>query len=228
MSSPWGPHGPSDPYGGPPPSHGGQELQPYGGGPVDPYGGQAAAPVPTYNPYVNPGSWEAAQYLPAQTVPGTIIGGSIVGYVMALFLFVEGLFLLFFGSVVGSFSDSNDFTDSGTSLVIGGIGNWITVGLLVAGGVIASLRRPAGLILVLAAAGLVLVLAVYWVAIAPYGFTVFWALVHVVIGLVPAGLVALPASNRAWLARQPGSGPPPRPAGPPPYPTDRYGRPFGS
>lgn len=221
--------GPPDPYGQRPPSYG-QELQPYGGGPVDPYSGQAAAPVPGYNPYANPGSWEPAQYLPRQTVPGTIIAGSIVAYLLALFLFTSGLFLIFFGSLVPDSFDEVDSTlgDGGTSLVVAGLGNWIAVGLLISGGVIATLRRPSGLVVTLAGAGLVVVLSVYWVVLYPDAGVVFWAVVHAALALVPAGLIVLPPANRAWLAGQAGSGPTMRPPGPPPFPTDQYGRPFGS
>lgn len=197
-------------------------------GPVDPYQGQPAAPVPPWNPYANPGSWEPAQYLPRQSPPGTIIAASVVGYLLALFLFITGLFLLFFASVVGLFADVDGASRTGASLAIAGAGNWIAVGLFVSGGVLVTLRRPAGLILVLVGSALVVVLAVYWMTIHAGDGFLFWAIVHIVLALVPAGLAALPPGNRAWLAGQPGSAPPPRPAGPPPFPTDRYGRPFGS
>lgn len=232
MSTPWGPGGSPEPYGERPPQQPyGREVQPYGGGgPVDPYAGQAAPPVPAYNPYVNPGSWEPAQYLPRQSVPGTIIAGSILGYLLALFLFVTGLGLVFFGSLTaGSFDEiDSSLGDGGTSLAIAGLGNWIAVALLVTGGVMTSVRRAAGLYVVLAGSGLVLVLAVYWVVLYPDSGIVFWAFLHTVLALLPAGLIVLPPGNRAWLAGKPGSGPPMRPPGPQPYPTDQWGRPFGS
>ncbi|MHA3704102.1 hypothetical protein ACXR2U_18180 [Jatrophihabitans sp. YIM 134969] len=230
MSTPWGDGPPPGPYGERPAPQQYGAVEPYGGGPVDPYAGQAAPPVPTYNPYVNPGSWEPAQYLPRQSAPGTIVAGTIVGYVFSLFLFVTGLFLLFFGSIIGSsFGSDSTFTNGGATLVLGGLGNWIAVALFITGGVLASLRRPAGLYITLAASGLVVVLAVYWMIAYPEGVVVFWAFLHVVLALVPAGLVALPPGNRAWLAGVPGSGPPPPgPYTPPPFPTDQYGRPFGT
>ena len=224
MSTPWG----QEPYGAGDQTSYGAEVTPYGSGPVDPYAGEPGPPVPAYNPYVNPGSWEPAQYLPRQSPPGLIIAGSIVGYVLALFMFVTGLFLLFFGSVIGSFSDTGDFTDGGAPLVLAGLGNWVGVALFTAGGVLASVRKPAGLYLILGGAGLVVVEAVCWIAVYPEGFVVFWAVLHVLLAAVPAGLVAIAPGNRAWLEGRPGSGPPPRPAGPQPFPTDQYGRPFGS
>jgi hypothetical protein len=233
VSTPWGPPGPADPSGERPalpgPSYGGA-VEPYSGGPVDPYAGQAAPPVPPYNPYVNPGSWEPARYLPRQTAPGTIIAGTIVGYLFSLFLFITGLFLLFFGSIIGSgFGVDSTFANGGATLLIAGLGNWVAVGLFVSGGVVATIRRPAGLYLMLAASGLVVVLAVYWIVAYPESGVVFWAIVHLILALLPAGLVALAPGNRAWLAREPGSGPPPAPPyTPPPFPTDQYGRPFGS
>ena len=224
MTTPWGQGGPPEPYGVRPQQPYG-EVQPYGAGPVDPYAGQAAPPVPPYNPYVNPGSWEPAQYLPR-----AIIAGSIVGYLLALFMFVSGLGLVFFGSLTAGSFDEIDSTlgDGGTSLVVAGLGNWIAVGLLITGGVMASVRRATGLYVVLAGAGLVVVLAVYWVVLYPEAGIVFWAFLHAVLALVPAGLIVLPPGNRAWLAGRPGSGPAPRPSGPQPYPTDQWGRPFGS
>jgi hypothetical protein len=203
-----------------------REVTDWGPGPVDPYAGQPAAPVPAYNPYVNPGSWEPARYLPRATVPGPLLAGTILGYLVAAFLFLSGMFLLFFGSLLGSFAGADStFTNGGTTLVVAGLGNWVALGLFVSGGIVATLRRPVGLVLEAVASALVVVLAVYWIVAYPHADIVFWAIVHVVIALVPAGLILLPPANRAWVAGQ--SRPLP-PAAPPPFPTDQWGRPFGT
>lgn len=208
---------------------------PYGPGPLDPHAGRAAPaplpphpptqyPVTQYQPYPNPGSWEPAQYLPRPGVPGALIAGSVLGYLLAVFLLVTGLLLLFFGSFIAGSFESVDSTlgDGGTSLIVAGLGNWIAAGLLIAGWVMATARRPAGLLVSLAGSGLVAALAVYWVVLYPVSGIVAWAIVHAVIAAVPAGLSIIPG-NRAWMTSPPM---PPRP--PQPFPLDRYGRPFGT
>lgn len=180
-------------------------------------------PVPPYQPYPNPGSWEAAQYLPRQGVPGALIAGSVLGYLLAVFLFFTGLLLIFFGSLIAGSFDAIDSTlgDGGTSLIVAGIGNWIAAGLLIAGWVMATARRPAGLLVSLAGSGLVAALSVYWIVLYPVSGIVAWAIVHAVFAAVPAGLSVIPG-NRVWMAS------PPLPRGPVPFPLDQYGRPFGT
>lgn len=197
---------------------------PYGYGPTDPYQGQPVAPVPGWQPYPNPGSWEPAAYLPRAGIPGTLIAATIVGYLLAALLLFVGLFLVFFGSVFADAVDfQSNFRSSATAFLIAGLGNWLAAAAFITGGVSATMRRPFGLIAMLVGSGLVVALSVYWAVLFPYSAIVVWSVLLAVVAIVPAALV-LPPGIRRWMATPPSPWPP----APPPFPRDQYGRPFGS
>jgi hypothetical protein len=166
--NPWAdpstPTQPGSPYQGPPPT----APQPYGY--PSPYGGYPGHGYPGYAPpgYGHPGSWAPFPPRPPQR-PGQVITTAVLAFVQAGVVLFASLYLWFIASFVdlaaqGDPSLSSARMDAlsreGTVLAIVQL---VSVVLLVTAGIRAlSARTRVSWLLVLAAHGVQIVLAVYW------------------------------------------------------------------
>jgi hypothetical protein len=133
-----------------------------------PYG-QPYAPAPYGAPpgygYPPPGygypPYPAAPTGPRR--PGLVMAASVLGYVNAGLLLLAGV-LLFFGAAV--VSDLEDVAGSNTSydteFALDGIVNFVAAGLVIAGAVMLTGRKPVGRILLAVGNGIVVASCVYW------------------------------------------------------------------
>jgi hypothetical protein len=147
-------------YQGPPPTaphDPGSTAAPY------PYPYPSAGPYPHANPYAYPTGYPTVQ--PGQRRPGTLTAAAVLGYVNAGLLVIAGLLLFTGASLINDVDESTDGVDLGnftTELTFGGFLNLLAGGLLIAGGVIMSARRPNGRALYAAGAATVVIESGYW------------------------------------------------------------------
>ncbi|WP_375492199.1 hypothetical protein [uncultured Jatrophihabitans sp.] len=202
-----------DPYGQQPQSYGqqpyGQQPQPYG---QQPYGqqpqpyGQQPSPYGYGAPgYGYPGAPGYPPIDPADRRPGTLLTAAILGYVTAGFLIIASFYCFIGASALESFND--DFGDNGhgytAQLVLAGVVNLVAAGLLIAGSVTMSARKPTGRVMFAVGCALVIVACIYWIAVWATkdglgGISVFAVLFGGLV-IVGAALAYTGADNR-WLA----------------------------
>lgn len=162
----------------------GQYPAPYPGTPYPAYG---------YPPY-------GAGYAPnrGSLRPGVVTAASVVGYVLAGFLILCAIFLFTGAKVIDDLRSSGfDTTDMSDEFVLDGLLNLVSAGLLIAGGVQYSLRRPLGRAMVLIGGGIAFALSVYWVSRLPSVLT-FYGFFFGALAVAVLILAVLPAGRR-WL-----------------------------
>jgi hypothetical protein len=158
----WPPPGDGQPtypqYQGPPPT-----LPPEPGPPVPPYPDPYGPPNPYGYPYLAGYGYPGVP--PGRQRPGTLTAAAVLGYVNAGLLVIAGLLLFAGASLVNSLDDSSDgvnVEDFTAELTFDGFLNLLAAGLLIAGGVIMSARRPNGRLVYSLGAGVVVAEVVYW------------------------------------------------------------------
>jgi hypothetical protein len=164
---PTGPY-PTEPY--PPQQYPGQPHsgQPY---PAQPYAGQPYPPQPAYGmpgypgPGYPPGYPGYGPYAPAQAArPGVVVAASVLSFVVAGLLFIAALLLFLGASVVSGLSESLDrnSTTTITEILLDGLIDMISGGLLLAGGIVVLGRRANGRTLYSIGAGACIAAGIYW------------------------------------------------------------------
>jgi hypothetical protein len=178
---------PQQPY---PPAYGQaghlEYPQPYGQPAYPGYG------APGWNPYGPP---------PGIRRPGIVTAGAVLAFVCAGLLVVAGA-LLFSGASFLHGLDGGEYTGSATAeLVVDGLVNLAAAALLIAGGVAVTGRRDRGRTMIFIGTGIVVVMAIYWLARwngDTGGGVVFWALVFAACAVL-ASCFAGNATARRWL-----------------------------
>lgn len=171
----------------------GWSPDPYRDGPADPYAGRPPQPYQQYNQpsyqqqYPQPPSWELAAYVPRTGLPGVGIAGIVFGFVAGLLLLLASLLLIIGASFVAGFGDNTSY--SGSQFGLAAFGDLIAAGLLVVGGVLVPLRRPAGRLLITAAAALTLVMAGFWGWNIGVADAAFWSILFVGLTVTATALV---------------------------------------
>ncbi len=199
-------------YAPPPPT---QYPPPYP--PYPPAGQQQPGPAygyPTYPegypqgypqayPYYAPPGYNAYNTSPAYGRPGTVIGAAVLAYVVAGLLILAGVILFSGASTINDIGDSfgADTSSATTELVLDGLLDLIVAGLLIAGGVNLSMRRPSGRTLLYVGVVIVALDAIYWVGRVGggAGVVIFWAGIFVIPAII-AGCLALGTTITTWLA----------------------------
>lgn len=165
----------------PPPGYG------YGYPPPYPY------PYPQYLPYAPPGSGR----------PGLATTASVLAYVVAGMLIIAGIILLAGASLAHDLGSDGGFDtrDATAELTFDGLVDFVTAGLLIAGGVLLAGRKPTGRVLLFTALGVDVAAAIYWLARlgTAGGAVIFYALLFTV-PVVLAGCFAGAPTVGRWLS----------------------------
>jgi hypothetical protein len=179
---------------------------PYG---QSPYGQQYAPSGYPAQPGYQPGVYAPPAYPPSYYPqpsgrPGQVIAAAVLGYVVAGLLVVAAL-ICFAGA---NELDNLGYPDNGF-LVVGGLGNLIAAGLLIAGGVMLTAGRSTGRTLYTLGCLLDGVVAIVWLTRG--SVVLFWVVLFVAPLVVGLSLGWQVTATR-WLAtRSPSAGGGPRP-----------------
>lgn len=138
--------------------------------------------------------------------PGTVIAAAVLAYINAGLLILAGSLLLLGASIVADVESATDSsTTYGAEFALDGILNLVAGGLLIAGGVVLTGRKPAGRILLSAGGLLVVAEAIYWLirfaGLSLGGFIVY-AVLFAALAIASAAL-CWPAAVSAWLRYSP-------------------------
>jgi hypothetical protein len=154
------------PYLGPPPTTPPEAVPPHPYANANPYANPNPYGNPNpYAPYGYPGAYGYPGMQPGQRRPASLTAAAVLGYVNAGLLVIAGLLLFTGASLVNSVDESADGLDLesfSTELTFDGFVNLLAAGLLIAGGMIMTARRPNGRALYGAGAGIVGIETIYW------------------------------------------------------------------
>ena len=134
--------------------------------------------------------------------PGIVLAASVLAYAVGGLLIISGLLLLLGASVVHAISSGYQTSDNGISagLTLGGVANLVSAGLLIAGGVALTLRKPGGRVLMSTGATICVVAGLVWLA---GGANAAWGLLVFVVPTVVGLVMAWQTSVTTWLQNQP-------------------------
>ncbi|MDX6584525.1 MAG: hypothetical protein QOI10_3709 [Solirubrobacterales bacterium] len=194
-----------------------QPAGPYGYPPAPGPYGYPPAPGPYGYPGVPQGGGR----------PGTLTASAVLGYITAGLLMIAALLLFTGASIINSVDNSSDGFDLSNftaELTFDGFVDLLAAGLLIAGAVMMSGRRPTGRALYSVGGALVLVEAIYWLGrwgsrLPDVGGLTFDALLLSALAVIGLSLAWTPTGS-SWLNT---SDTPPPPHGgqqygpPPPY-----------
>lgn len=191
----------------------------YPGPPVTPGHDPAIPAQPAYqyaDPYAypNPSPYGYPAVQLGERRPGTVTAAAVLGYVSAGLLVIAAMIVFTGASLIAGIEGT---ADAGVNrytieLTFDGFVNLIAAGLLIAGGVLMTTRRPAGRTMYSIGAGIVLVEAVYWLGrwgslVQDVGGMAFYAILFTALAVIGLTLAWTRDCTR-WL-----TGSPPRPYG---------------
>jgi hypothetical protein len=147
---------------------------------------------------------------PGQRRPGTLTAAAVLGYVNAGLLVIAGLLLFTGASLVNSVDNSSGSVDLGgftAELTFDGFLNLFAGGLLIAGSVIMSSRRPGGRTIYSLGAAIVVIEAIYWLGrwgsqVDDVSGIVVYALIFGALAVIGLAL-AWTRDGTGWLSGQP-------------------------
>lgn len=179
-------YGPATPPGYAPPGYGAAT-------PYPPAGSYWAQPQPgPYGQYPAPGYGGYPGYPgPGPTRPGQVLAAAVLGYIEAGLLIIAGLFLFAGASIVSDTTNALGAGGSGytAEFVIDGVVDLACGGLLIAGAVMMTGRRPTGRMLFTVGGAVAIAAGVYWIVRFHDGGVAVWAGIFMALPIIAIALL---------------------------------------